>query len=184
MAVESSFSLALDTQLPEFRLPDVVHGGEVSSSDFAAAPALVVIFLCRHCPYVVHVREELVRLAGDYLIQNVAFIGISSNDATKYPDDSPENLREMAITAALPFPILYDESQDVARAFDAACTPDFFLFDGNGRLAYRGRLDESTPGNKKPTNGADLRAALNAVLAGKKPSADQHPSLGCSIKWK
>jgi len=142
------------------------------------------MFICRHCPYVVHVREELVRLANDYHGHRARFVAISSNDAEKYPEDAPDKLREMAVLAAIPFPLLYDESQDVARAFHAACTPDFFLFDGEGKLAYRGRLDESTPGNGKPSTGADLRAAIDAVLSGGKPDAVQHPSIGCSIKWK
>lgn len=184
MAAESSFELSLDTPMPSFSLPDVLHGQMVSSGNFANAPATLVMFICKHCPYVVHIREELVRLASDYHIHKVAFVAISSNDATKYPDDSPESLREMAVLAALPFPLLYDETQEVAKAFGAACTPDFFLFDGCGKLAYRGRLDDSTPGNKKTVTGADLRGAIDALLAGKAPSAQQYPSIGCSIKWK
>jgi peroxiredoxin len=184
MPTESSFSLDIDSPLPVFSLPDVVHGKTVSSSDFAIARAVLVIFICKHCPYVVHVREEVVRLAADYFAHDVACVAIASNDAIRYPDDAPNKLREMAVTAALPFPVLYDETQQVARAFGAACTPDFFLFYGNGKLAYRGRLDDSTPGNKKPVTGADLRAALDAVLAGSAPCAQQHPGVGCSIKWK
>lgn len=184
MAVESTFSLDLGSPIPAFSLPDIVHDKSVSSADFSDAAATLVMFICKHCPYVVHVREELVRLASDYSVRRVASVAISSNDAVKYPDDAPENLREMALTAALPFPVLYDESQEVAKAFGAACTPDFFLFDGEGKLVYRGRLDDSTPGNKKPATGVDIRAALDAVLAGNQPSPEQHPSVGCSIKWK
>jgi peroxiredoxin len=167
---------------PDFLLPDVVSGGTVSLADFSAKPALLVMFICAHCPYVVHVREELVRLAGIY--PTVAFVAISSNDAVKYPADGPDGLRAMATECGFPFPMLFDETQEVARAYGAECTPDFFLFDGERRLAYRGRLDESTPGNGKPVTGEDMRAALDAVLAGSPVPEPQKPSLGCSIKWR
>jgi peroxiredoxin len=177
-------SMPSGTPAPEFSLPDVVSGGTVSLETFAGRSALLVMFICAHCPYVVHVREELVRLAGIYQPKGAAFVAISSNDAVKYPDDGPDQLRAMAVESGFPFPMLYDESQDVARAYTAACTPDFFLFDADRKLAYRGRLDDSTPGNGKPVTGADLRAALDAVVAGQPAPQPQSPSLGCSIKWK
>lgn len=175
-------SLPLGTPAPDFSLPDVVTGSTVARADFAGRPALLVMFICAHCPYVVHVRAELVALARAF--PSAGFVAISSNDAVKYPDDGPDGLRRMAVECGFPFPMLYDESQDVARAFTAACTPDFFLFDADQRLAYRGRLDDSTPGNGRMVTGADLRIALEAVLAGKPAPLPQSPSLGCSIKWK
>lgn len=175
-------SLPLGTPAPDFSLPDVVAGSTVSLADFAGRPALLVMFICAHCPYVVHVREELVRLAQEF--PSAGLVAISSNDAVKYPADGPDALRKMAVECGFPFPMLYDESQDVARAYTAACTPDFFLFDAERKLAYRGRLDDSTPGNGKPVTGADLRAAFEAVLAGKPAPQPQAPSLGCSIKWR
>ena len=170
------------TSAPDFSLPDVVGGGDVSLADFAGKPALLVMFICAHCPYVVHVRGELVKLAGEF--PDVAFVAISSNDAVRYPDDGPEGLRAMAVECEFPFPMLFDETQEVARSYQAECTPDFFLFDSARKLAYRGRLDDSTPGNGKPLTGADLRAALGAVITGAPASQPQMPSLGCSIKWK
>lgn len=177
-------SLPLGTPAPDFSLPDVVTGRTVSQADLAGGSALLVMFLCAHCPYVVHVREELVRLAREYRPRGAAFVAISSNDAVKYPDDGPEGLRAMAEECGFSFPMLFDETQEIARSYEAACTPDFFLFDAERKLAYRGRLDESTPGNGKPVTGADLRAALEAVLAGGPAPQPQSPSLGCSIKWK
>lgn len=175
-------SMPTGTPAPDFSLPDVVTGHTVALSDFAGSPALLVAFVCAHCPYVVHVRDEIVRIARDH--QSLAVVAISSNDAIKYPEDGPEGLRAMAVSCGFPFPLLYDETQQVARAYTAACTPDFFLFDADRRLVYRGRLDDSTPGNGKPVTGADLRAAIGAVLAGGTPVANAQPSLGCSIKWK
>ncbi|PWU08100.1 MAG: thioredoxin family protein [Verrucomicrobia bacterium] len=169
--------------LPAFSLRDVVKGTLVSNESVRGAKALLVIFLCRHCPYVVHVQKELRHLADDYQPRGTTIIGISSNDSKEYPEDAPDMLREMALEVGFPFPILFDESQDVARAFTAACTPDFFLFDSDARLAYRGRLDESTPGNGLPVTGRDLRAALDAVLAGQPVLGKQFPSRGCGIKW-
>lgn len=184
MAVTSALSLPLGTFAPNFQLPDVVTDESVSLADFASSKALLVSFVCRHCPYVVHVRPELIQLANDYLPKGVAFVAISSNDAVRYPDDAPAKLREMVIETRFPFPLLYDESQEVARAYTAACTPDFFLFDGQQKLAYRGRLDDSTPGNGRPVTGRDLRAALDAILAGTAPNPEPLPSLGCGIKWR
>lgn len=183
MATIATHSMPLGHALPSFALPDVVKGNLVSDQDNKGAKALLVIFLCRHCPYVVHVREELLRLAREYQPRGAVFLGISSNDAEQYPEDAPEMLREMALEHQFPFPILFDKSQEVARAFTAACTPDFFLFDANSQLAYRGRLDDSTPGNGLPVTGKDLSAALDAVLAAKPVPGEQFPSMGCSIKW-
>ncbi len=173
--------LALGTPAPEFSLPDVTTGQSVSLASLAEGKAVLVIFLCNHCPYVIHVREELAAIARDYASQPVALVGITSNDVSEYPEDSPEATRELA--ALLGFPVLYDETQEVAKAYQAACTPDFFLFDAAHRLAYRGRLDATRPRQDRP-DGADLRRAFDEVLAGRQPDADQQPSLGCNIKWK
>jgi len=189
MAHQSTM-LALGTQAPDFALRAVATGKTVTLSDFAEARALVVVFLCAHCPYVVHVRPELVRLYADYAGKDVAFAGIMSNDIAQYPQDAPAATAAMAREAGITFPILYDEAQTVARAYDAACTPDFYVFDAQRRLAYRGQLDNSRPmrAADRPArgspNGADLRAALDAILAGRTPSAEQKPSIGCNIKWK
>lgn len=183
MAIQSTM-LELGTTAPPFSLPDVVSGATVSLGDVAADRPLLVMFICRHCPFVVHVREELVRLGHDYGPRGVGIVAIGSNDADEYPDDRPESLREMAETAGFTFPLCYDATQDVARAYRAACTPDFFLFDRSRRLVYRGQLDDSRPGTGRPVTGRDLRVALDAVLAGGSVSADQRPSVGCGIKWK
>jgi len=177
-------SLPLGTPLPGFSLPDVVTGQTVTAAGIPQGAPVLVMFICAHCPYVVHVREELVRLANEFQPKGAAFIAISSNDAVRYPDDGPDGLRAMAVQCKFPFPMLFDETQEIARSFCAECTPDFFLFDSAHKLAYRGRLDESTPGNGKPLTGADLRAALDAALAGRPAPQPQMPSLGCSIKWK
>jgi thiol-disulfide isomerase/thioredoxin len=184
MALTPSKELSPGWPLPGFALPDVTSGRTFTPADFTGAKALVVIFLCRHCPYVVHVMPTLLGLAREYLAQGVAFAGISANDAANYPDDSPERLRDMVLTQDIPFPVLHDETQDTARAFHAACTPEFFVFDGAQSLYYHGRLDASTPGNNIPCTGGDLRAALDGVLTGQSAPADQHPSMGCNIKWK
>ena len=176
--------LALGTKAPAFRLPDVVSGKTISLETFAGTRALLVMFICRHCPYVVHVREELARLGQDYAARDIGIVAISANDAKGYPDDAPEQLKAMAMELTFTFPCCYDERQDVAKAYTAACTPDFFLFDANRALVYRGQLDESRPGNGKPLTGHDLRAAIDAVLTGKAVSPEQRPSLGCNIKWK
>lgn len=184
MPTEAANSTPLGSPAPDFTLPDVVTGLAVSLSTQPASPATLIVFLCRHCPYVVHVREELIRIASDYVARGLLIFSISSNDAEKYPDDAPDKLREMAESHKFPFPVLYDETQAVAQEYDAICTPDFFLYDKDRKLAYRGRLDDSTPGNGKPVTGRDLRAAIEAVLAGNPAQAEQRPSLGCSIKWK
>ncbi|CAN5399758.1 thioredoxin family protein [soil metagenome] len=184
MATEAINTVPLGTAAPPFSLPDVVSGTTISLESLLPAKALLVMFICRHCPYVVHVREELLRIAHEYQPRGVWFVAISSNDAATYPDDAPEILAEMAVECGFPFPLLYDETQAVARAYDAQCTPDFFLFDARRRLAYRGRLDDSTPGNGQPVTGLEMRTALDAVIGGLGAPAVQKPSIGCSIKWK
>ena len=184
MALTESTMLALGTAAPEFQLPDVVTGKTVALTSFADRPTLLVMFLCRHCPYVQHVQAELARLARDYQARGVGLVGISANDAEHYPDDAPHRLAEWATAQGFTFPLLYDASQQTAQAYTAACTPDFFVFDKARRLVYRGQLDDSRPGNGKPLTGRDLRAALDAVLAGTLPAQEQRPSVGCNIKWK
>jgi len=183
MAIESTM-MPLGTEAPDFRLRDVVGGSEVDSEALRDAPALLVMFICNHCPYVRHVREELARLGTDYAPRGVAVVAIASNDVERYPQDGPDGMREEAREAGYAFPYLLDESQEVARAYGAACTPDFFLFDGARLLVYRGQLDESRPGNGRPVTGADLRDALDRVLDGRPPRETQVPSIGCGIKWK
>jgi peroxiredoxin len=184
MALTPSTMLPLGTVVPAFSLPDAVSGRTVSSTDFSGAKALLVMFLCNHCPYVKHVRSELARLARDYQPRGVALVGISSNDAVKYPADAPDKMAVEAKEAGYIFPYLFDETQAVAKAHRAACTPDFFLFDRNQKLVYRGQLDGSRPNSGVPVTGADLRAALDAVMAGKPVAECQLPSMGCNIKWK
>ncbi|MDB5032912.1 MAG: Thioredoxin [Chlorobi bacterium] len=176
--------LQLGTVAPAFTLPDTVSGTTVTLEDLKSDIATVVMFICNHCPFVIHVREELARLAADYRARGIAFIAINANDAGKYPQDSPERMKEEAERNGYTFPYLYDESQDVARAYQAACTPDFYIFDRDLRLAYRGQLDDSRPSNGVPVTGCDIRTALDAILAGGDVSADQKPSIGCNIKWK
>lgn len=176
--------LGLGTHAPDFQLPDVSSGKTVSLRDFSDKKALLVMFICRHCPFVKHVQQELARLGKDYASQSLGIVAISSNDADAYPDDAPGSLREMAAQLGFTFPLLYDESQDVARAYSAACTPDLYLFDDKRRLAYRGQLDNSRPGNGKPVTGRDLRAAIDALLNGRPVDPNQKPSIGCNIKWR
>lgn len=176
--------LPLGTKAPAFTLPDTVSGKDLSLDDILSDKATVIMFICNHCPYVLHVNPEIVRVAQAYQNKGVSFAGISSNDVERYPQDSPEKMKELAEQVGYPFPYLYDASQKVAKAYDAACTPDFYVFDGEGKLFYRGRLDESRPKNDKPLTGADLRAALDAVLAGEPAPETQYPSGGCGIKWK
>jgi peroxiredoxin len=184
MAIESLQSIPLGTPAADFSLPDVVTGNVISLSSLPSARALLVMFICRHCPYVVHVREEILRIANDYQPQGVTFVSICSNDAVSYPDDAPDRLREMAVEHKFPFPLLHDESQNIAKVYGAQCTPDFFLFGPNRRLTYHGRLDDSTPGNGIALNGREMRQALDSLLAGSAPPSTQKPSIGCSIKWK
>lgn len=175
--------LPLGTQMPEFTLPDTVSGKQISTHDFAKEKPLLVMFICEHCPYVIHLRKALAKFGTDYAEEKIGMIAISANDAEKYPDDAPEALAEMARELGFNFPFCYDETQEVAKAFTAACTPDFFLFDANRKLVYRGQFDSSRPG-KGVANGEDLRAATDATLAGKPVNAEQTPSVGCNIKWK
>jgi peroxiredoxin len=176
--------LPLGTPAPAFALHDVVSGRPSSLDSFVGKAALLVIFMCRHCPYVVHVQDEIARIGQDYQDTELGIIGISSNDPAHYPDDAPERLKEMAQRLHFRFPICFDETQEVAKAYKAACTPDFYLFDNHRRLAYRGQLDDSRPGNNKPVTGRDLRAAIDTLLAGKPVDSNQNASIGCSIKWK
>ena len=183
MAMESVM-LSLGTSAPQFSLPDVVTGQSYSLDSFTDKTALLVIFMCRHCPYVVHVEQEIARIGRDYEGTGLGIIGISSNDPVQYPDDAPPRLKEMANRLAFTFPFCFDETQDIAKAYRAACTPDFYLFDRERRLIYRGQLDDSRPGSSTPVTGRDLRAAIDAVLAGKPVDSNQRASVGCSIKWK
>ena len=183
MAISSAM-LPLGTAAPPFSLRDVVTGQTYSLDSFADKTALLVMFICRHCPYVVHVEQELARLGRDYRDTSVGIIAISSNDPISYPDDAPPKLKAMALRLDFTFPICHDETQEVAKAYLAACTPDFYLFDRDRRLVYRGQLDDSRPGNNKPVTGRDLRSAIQAVLIGKPIDSTQRPSIGCSIKWK
>ena len=178
----SSTMTELGRKAPSFSLPDVLTHTNLTLDQFSDKKALLVMFICKHCPYVIHVKPELIRLACEYANQSVGIVGISANDAKFYPDDAPEKLAEIA--RELGFPLLYDESQEVAKAYRAACTPDFFLFDENRRLVYRGQLDDSRPGNNMPLTGRDLGAAIDAVLSGKPVSQEQRASIGCNIKWK
>lgn len=184
MARTESTMLALDTPAPAFQLPDVVSGQTISLETFAGKQALLVMFICQHCPYVKHIQTELARLGQDYQTQSLGIVAISANDAEKYPDDSPESLKAMAKDLGFTFPLCYDESQEVAKDYTAACTPDFFLFDGDRKLVYRGQLDSSRPSSDQPVTGKDLRAAIDAVLANQPVDTNQIPSLGCNIKWK
>jgi len=183
MAV-ASVMLPLGTPAPPFSLRDVVTGNLYSLDSFTDNIALLVMFICRHCPYVVHVEQEIAKMGRDYTDTGLGIIGISSNDPTQYPDDAPPRLKEMAERLGFTFPFCFDETQEVAMAYGAACTPDFYLFEKERWLVYRGQLDDSRPGSNKPVTGRDLRAAIDAVLAGKPVDGKQRASIGCSIKWK
>jgi len=183
MAKTPSTMTPLGTTAPDFRLPDTAEG-VVSRDDFAGARGLLVMFICNHCPYVKHIRERLAAFGREYQKKGLAIVAINSNDVTSYPDDSPVKMAEEVETAGYTFPYLYDASQSVAKAYGAACTPDFFLFDAGRRLVYRGQFDDSRPGSGVAVTGKDLRAACDAVLAGQDMPAEQRPSIGCNIKWK
>ncbi len=183
MVLTVSTMLPLGLPAPEFRLPDI-QGKIISRDDFKDAPALLVVFMCNHCPYVKHIRKGLIDLASGYQNRGVAVVGINANDANNFPEDSPEEMAIEAQKYGYPFPYLYDENQETARAYGASCTPDFFLFDANRRLVYRGQMDDSRPGNNLPVTGKDLREALDAVLENRPVFLDQKPSFGCNIKWK
>jgi peroxiredoxin len=183
MALTPSTMLPLGTPAPAFQLPDVT-GNLVSLADFENAPALVVMFICNHCPYVKHLRGALADFGREYQARGAAIVAISSNDAVAYPDDAPAKMQSEAREAGYTFPYLFDETQQIAQAYQAACTPDFYVFDRAGLLQYRGQYDDSRPGNGLPITGSDLRAAVDAVLAGQPVAAAQKPSIGCNIKWK
>ena len=184
MALTESNMLPIGTQAPGFSLPDTVSGSTLSYNDIRGENGTLVVFSCNHCPFVIHINHELVSIANDYKDKGVSVVAISSNDIVNYPEDSPEKMSLVAKVLKYPFPYLYDEDQTVAKAYDAACTPDFYLFDNNNELIYRGRMDASRPGNGQPVTGADLRFALDAVCLGVKEITPQIPSAGCNIKWK
>jgi peroxiredoxin len=184
MVKTASTMLPLGTTAPEFQLPDVVSTQTISLATFADRQALLLIFLCQHCPFVKHVQQELARIGQDYSQQSLGIVAISANDIANYPDDAPEKLKQMAEDLNFNFPVCYDESQEVSKAYTAACTPDFFLFDAERKLAYRGQLDNSRPGNNIPVTGKDLRRAIDAILQAQTLDFEQKPSIGCNIKWK
>lgn len=184
MAATPSNMLALGTIAPDFNLPEPLTGKNVSLGDIHSDKATVVMFICNHCPFVIHVNEELVRLGNDYKSKGISFVAISSNDVVNYPQDGPEKMAEHTKKVGYPFPYLYDETQEIARDYQAACTPDLYVFDKDLKLVYRGQLDDSRPGNGIEVTGKDLRAALDAVLAGDQVNPEQTPSIGCNIKWK
>lgn len=184
MALTPSTMLPLGTIAPDFVLPDSITGQDMALQALKSDMATVIMFICNHCPYVKHVSNELANLAKDYQAQGVSFIAISSNDVVTHPDDAPDTMKQTAHDWGLSFPYLYDETQEVAKAYQAACTPDFYIFDGELRCAYRGQLDDSRPETNIPVTGKDLRAALDAVLASESVNPEQKPSMGCNIKWK
>jgi peroxiredoxin len=184
MSLTESTMLELGTTAPDFALTNAVTGETVRRDDFKSKDALLVMFICVHCPFVKHLETSLGKLGADYASKSIGIVAISSNDATTHPADSPAGMKAQAQAYGFTFPYVYDETQDVARAYSAACTPDFFLFDKAHKLVYRGQYDSSRPGNGAPVTGEDLRAAIDTVLAGKPVSADQRPSIGCNIKWK
>jgi thiol-disulfide isomerase/thioredoxin len=184
MVLTASTMLPIGTQAPEFDLACVVSNEIISLSTFVDKKALLVMFICQHCPFVKHIKPELALLGSDYWQSDLGIVAISANDASKYPNDAPESLKAMATELNLKFPLCYDESQEIAKAYTAACTPDFFVFDDSRKLVYRGQLDDSRPSNGKPVTGKDLRSAIDAVLTGKPILGEQNPSIGCNIKWK
>ena len=184
MVKTASTMLALGTTAPEFQLPDVVSGKTISLDTFVDSKALLVMFICQHCPFVKHIKSELAKIGQDYSQQPLGIVAISANDVANYPDDSPEKLKQMAEEFNFNFPVCYDESQEVSKAYTAACTPDFFLFDCDNKLVYRGQLDDSRPSTDVPVTGKDLRSAIDAVLQNRKLDFEQKPSIGCNIKWK
>jgi len=184
MAETPTIQIPLGFTAPDFKLPDVISGKELSLNDLKSNKATVVVFICNHCPYVIHIIKELVKTGKDYIPKGVSFIMINSNDVENYPADSPEKMVEYANQYDFPFPYLYDETQDIARTYDAACTPDFNVFDGKMKCVYRGQFDDSRPSNGKPVTGAELRKSLDLILAGHEIPEKQMPSVGCNIKWK
>ncbi len=184
MALTESNMMALGTEAPDFTLPDTVSGEQVSLRNGDSFSGTLILFICNHCPFVIHVNEELVRLTNDAMAKGIRTLAISSNDVDNYPQDGPDKMKIHASRAGYPFPYLYDETQEVANAYDAACTPDIYLFDSDLKLYYRGRRDAPRPGNTIPVTGEDLRNAIDDMLAGKNPPENQYPSAGCNIKWK
>ena len=184
MSLTESKMLELGTKAPSFLLPDTISDQFISLNDGKTYAGTLIMFICNHCPFVIHINEELVRLGHDLMVNDIRVLAISSNDANNYPQDGPEQMKIHASENNYPFPYLYDESQDVAKAYDAACTPDFYLFDGDMKLYYRGRLDQSRPGNSIPVDGSDMRKAVMEMLADNPIPEEQHPSAGCNIKWK
>ena len=181
---ETSTMIPLGKTAPSFTLPDTISGEMKSLEELKSGIATVVMFICNHCPYVIHVQQQLVQLAQDYQKKGVSFVAINSNDAENYPDDAPDKMKEVGKRLGYPFPYLFDETQEVARAYSAACTPDTFIFDGDMKLVYRGQLDGARPGNQVPITAVDARNALDDLLGGRTVNPDQKPSMGCSIKWK
>lgn len=184
MARTPSGMVALGTKAPGFTLPDTVTGKQISFDDIKGETATVLMFICNHCPFVLHVNAELVKLAHDYQGKGIGFMAISANDAVNYPDDGPDKMKATALRLQYPFPYCYDETQEVARAFGAACTPDFFIYNSDRELVYRGQLDDSRPGNEIPVTGKDIRQALDHLIGHQPVPATQRPSIGCNIKWK
>ena len=184
MAATPSSMVPIGFKAPEFKLLDTVSNTQKSLNELKSDMATVIMFICNHCPFVKHVNDQLVKLAMDYQPKGISFIAISSNDADNYPEDSPEKMKEYAASLNYPFPYLYDKTQDVAKSYDAACTPDFYIFDKDKKCVYRGQLDDSRPGNGKPVTGLDIRNALDNILSGREVSKNQLPSIGCNIKWK
>jgi len=181
---ESTMTMELGATAPDFNLPDTASGKNITLNELKSDKATVVMFICNHCPFVKHVRDELVNLSNDYITKGVAFVGINSNDIKNYPEDSPTEMKKVAEEFGFKFPYLYDETQEIAKAYHAACTPDFYIFDGNLKCVYRGQLDDSRPESGIPVTGKDIRAALDAILQNKPANPNQIPSLGCNIKWK
>lgn len=184
MALTYTNPMSLGFTAPGFRLHDTVSGEDLSLSDVKGDQATVIMFICNHCPYVIHVREELVKLGNEFMDRGVGFVAISSNDVVNYPQDGPEKMKELALEIGMPFPYLYDEDQEVAKAYHAACTPDLAVFDRDLKCVYRGQLDGSRPGNDVPVNGRDIRRTLDAILSDGIVPEEQMPSIGCNIKWK
>ena len=184
MALTPTLNIPLGFKAPEFNLLDTISGNNYSFQDLKGEKGTLVMFICNHCPYVIHIRQELIRLANDYKDKGIGFIAISSNDAVNYPDDAPDKMKSLGKEFNFPFPYLYDETQEIARAYDAVCTPDFDLFDADDSCVYRGRLDDSRPGKDIPVTGKDMRSAIDTILNGDKIPERQMPSMGCNIKWK
>ncbi len=184
MALTPSNMLPLNTSAPNFDLPDVVSGSTKSLNDVQGSNGTVIMFICNHCPYVIHVQDQIASLADEYLKKGVGFVGISSNDVQNYPADSPDHLKAQAENVGFNFPYLFDENQEIAKKYDAACTPDFYVFNTDQKLVYRGRIDESRPNSGIPVTGKDLRSSLDKLINGEPQDNDQYPSIGCNIKWK